>query len=206
MYEMRIIDECDMEQFGTLDSSEKTIAVLGHRWWPQKAKQQGDKISKKFLCNIRKKRNERPNVGGVSIRSRNGAPSRKGCAVRQATNEYASPPSNRVTSQPIGSGFTFFSAIGAILTCDVALTPASEITAVSRVVFHCASYSSLATTPPPPWASPPPELQPHIQYYIVGHHVPECRRPCWVHPNLLKYTLDVHLLDEKPPICTELRP
>ena len=28
-----------------------------------------------------KKRNERPDVGGVSIRSRNDAPSRKGCVV-----------------------------------------------------------------------------------------------------------------------------
>ena len=27
--EMRKIDECDMERFGTLDSSEKTIAILG---------------------------------------------------------------------------------------------------------------------------------------------------------------------------------
>ena len=54
--EMRKIDECDMEKFGTLDSSEKTIAILGDRWWPQTAKQQGDKISKKFLvCNIWKK-------------------------------------------------------------------------------------------------------------------------------------------------------
>ena len=39
----------------------------------------------KFLCKIWKKRNERPNVGGVSIRlsnrSRNGAPSRKGSVV-----------------------------------------------------------------------------------------------------------------------------
>ena len=34
----------------------------------------------KFLCNIWK-RNEHPNVEGVSIRSRNGAPSRKGCVV-----------------------------------------------------------------------------------------------------------------------------
>ena len=36
-----------------------------------------------FFCQsiIWKKRNERPNVGGVSIRSRNGAPSRKGCVV-----------------------------------------------------------------------------------------------------------------------------
>ena len=28
-----------------------------------------------------KKRNERPNIGGVSVRSRNGAPLRKGCVV-----------------------------------------------------------------------------------------------------------------------------
>ena len=43
--EMRKIDECDIENFGTLDSGEKTIAILGDRWWPQKAKQQGDKTS-----------------------------------------------------------------------------------------------------------------------------------------------------------------
>ena len=43
---MRKIDECDMEKFDTLDSSDETIAVLGDRWWPQTAKQQGDKISK----------------------------------------------------------------------------------------------------------------------------------------------------------------
>ena len=41
----------------------------------------GYRISKQFLCSIWKKRNERPNVGGVSIRSRNGAPSRKGRVV-----------------------------------------------------------------------------------------------------------------------------
>ena len=64
--EMRKIDESDMEKFDILDSSEKTIATLRDRWWAQTAKQQGDKISKKFRCNIRKKRNERPNVGDVS--------------------------------------------------------------------------------------------------------------------------------------------
>ena len=64
-----------MEKFSTLDSSEKTIAILGDSWWPQTAKQEGDKISKKFLCSIWKKRNERPNIGGVSTRSRNGASS-----------------------------------------------------------------------------------------------------------------------------------
>ena len=67
-----------MEKFGTLDRSEKTIAIPGDRWWPQTAEQDGDRISKQFLCSTCKKRNERPNVGGVSIRSRNGSPSRKG--------------------------------------------------------------------------------------------------------------------------------
>ena len=76
--EMRKLDVCGMEEFGRLDYSEKTIAILGDRWWPQTAKQDGDRISKQFLCNIWKERNERPNVGGISIRSRNGAPSRKG--------------------------------------------------------------------------------------------------------------------------------
>ena len=33
------------------------------------------------VINGKKKRNERPNVGSVSIRSRNGAPYRKGCVV-----------------------------------------------------------------------------------------------------------------------------
>ena len=79
--EMKEIYEYDMEEFGTLDSSEKTIAILGDRWWPQAAKREGDNIGKKFQCNIWKQRNERPTVGDVSIRSRNGAPSRKGCVV-----------------------------------------------------------------------------------------------------------------------------
>ena len=79
--ETRKLDACDMKAFGTVESSEKTITILGDRLWPQVAKQDGDRISKQFLCSIRKKRNKRPNVGGVSIRSRNGAPSRKGCVV-----------------------------------------------------------------------------------------------------------------------------
>ena len=79
--EMRKLDVCDMEEFGRLESSEKTTAILGDRWWPQTAKQDGDRVINQFLCSILKKRNERPNVGGVSIRSRKGASSRKGCAV-----------------------------------------------------------------------------------------------------------------------------
>ena len=47
--EMRDIDECDMEGFDTLDSSENTIAMLEDRWWPQAAKQKGVKISSTFL-------------------------------------------------------------------------------------------------------------------------------------------------------------
>ena len=50
--EMRKSGVCDMEEFGSLESSEKTIAILGDRWWPQAAKQHGDRINKQFLCNI----------------------------------------------------------------------------------------------------------------------------------------------------------
>ena len=34
--------ECDMEDFVTLESSEKTIVILGDRWWSQAAKQEGN--------------------------------------------------------------------------------------------------------------------------------------------------------------------
>ena len=78
--EMGKPDECAMEEIGRLESV-KTTAILGNRRWLQTAKQEGDRISKPFLCKIWKKRKERPNVGGVSIKSRNGAPSRKGCVV-----------------------------------------------------------------------------------------------------------------------------
>ena len=56
LLEKREIYECDMEEFSTLESSEKTIAILGDRWCPQKAKQEEDKISKKFLCHLWKKK------------------------------------------------------------------------------------------------------------------------------------------------------
>ena len=70
-----------MEEFGRLESSEKTIAILGDRWWPQTAKQDGDRMSIQFLCNPCEKRNERLKAGDVSMKSRNGAPPRKGCVV-----------------------------------------------------------------------------------------------------------------------------
>ena len=86
---MRKLDGCDMEEFYRLESSEKTIAILGDGWWLRTAKQDGHRMSKQFLCSIWKKRNERPNVGGVFInsRNRNGAPSRKGCVVNGQTTK-----------------------------------------------------------------------------------------------------------------------
>ena len=85
--EMRKINGCDTEEFGRLESSEKTIAILGDRWWPQTAKQEGERISKQFICDTWTKRTERPNVGGVSITSMNGAQSRKGCVVNGQMTE-----------------------------------------------------------------------------------------------------------------------
>ena len=94
----RNTDGCYMETFETLDSSEKTIAFQGGRW-PQTFKEEGDNINIDLQCiiweqrtegdNINidlqciiwEQRTERPNVGGVSVRSRNGAPSRRGCVV-----------------------------------------------------------------------------------------------------------------------------
>lgn len=64
---IREIDECNKEDFGSLDSNEKTIAFVGDGWWPQAGKQEGDKTSEKFPCNIWKHI-----VAGVSIRSGNG--------------------------------------------------------------------------------------------------------------------------------------
>ena len=60
-------------QFGRLESSEKTVAILGDKWWPQTAKHDDDRISKHFLCSMWKRRSERRNVGDVSIGSRNSA-------------------------------------------------------------------------------------------------------------------------------------
>ena len=48
--EMRKLDVCDMEDFGRLESRDKTIAILGDRWWPQTVKQDGDRISNQCLC------------------------------------------------------------------------------------------------------------------------------------------------------------
>ena len=43
--DMKKIGECGLERWGTLNTSEKTIAIPGDGWWPQTAKQEGGKIS-----------------------------------------------------------------------------------------------------------------------------------------------------------------
>ena len=101
--DMREVDGCDIEEFGALDSSEKTIAIAGDRWRPQAVKQdKGIRLVKRFYVPYGNNVRAPPTVGGVSIRSRNGVPSRKervviGRKLRQATNEYASrpPPANQ---------------------------------------------------------------------------------------------------------------
>ena len=45
--EMRKLYECDMEDFGRLEGSEKTIAIL-EDWWPRTANQEGDKTINSF--------------------------------------------------------------------------------------------------------------------------------------------------------------
>ena len=52
------LDKRGMTSFDALDSREKTIAVLEDRWWPHTAKQDGDKICRRFLCSVWKKPNE----------------------------------------------------------------------------------------------------------------------------------------------------
>ena len=47
--ETRKLGTCDMEEFDRLESSEKPIAILGDRWMPQTAKQDGSRISMQSL-------------------------------------------------------------------------------------------------------------------------------------------------------------
>ena len=64
---MRDLDKSGMKLFDALDSREKTIAILGGRWWPQTAKKDGDKICRRSFCSVWKKRNVYLAVGGVSV-------------------------------------------------------------------------------------------------------------------------------------------
>lgn len=64
--EMREVNEGGVELFDASDSSEKAMTTLRDIWWPQRSKQDGDRICKRVLGNVSKKRNEGRNVGGDS--------------------------------------------------------------------------------------------------------------------------------------------
>ena len=65
------------EKFSALDN-EKTIAILGDGWWPQKVTQEGDKVSKTF-CVMHGKKVMGAQMLEVSIKSRNSALYWNGC-------------------------------------------------------------------------------------------------------------------------------
>ena len=106
---MRDLDKNGMESFDALDSQEKTIAILGNRWWPQTAKQDGDKMCRRFLCSVWKKRNEYLNAGRVSLfgvgtvlrleRDERSMGKRR----RQAKHEYAPPPPSSLQLLHVGN-------------------------------------------------------------------------------------------------------
>ena len=65
-----------------------SLPILGDRWWPQTAKREARKYSKnENHVAYGKKRTERAIIGRVSIRSRNGAPSRKAWVVNGQTTK-----------------------------------------------------------------------------------------------------------------------
>ena len=69
--------------YTTIDNSEKAIAIYRRYMVARKGETKRDEASKSFFflppCKTWKKRNECPNSGGISIKSSDGAPYRKGC-------------------------------------------------------------------------------------------------------------------------------
>ncbi|CAN0039385.1 unnamed protein product [Sphacelaria rigidula] len=51
-----------MKSSDALDSREKTIAILGDRWWQRTAKQDGDEICEGGLCSVWKVMSCRRNI------------------------------------------------------------------------------------------------------------------------------------------------
>lgn len=70
--EMRDVTKAGMISF---------MPILGDGRWPQTPKLEEYETCKWFLCDVWQKRDEHLNVEGVSIRRRNCASARKGCAV-----------------------------------------------------------------------------------------------------------------------------
>ena len=89
-----------------LESNERAIAILGDIRCPLTAKQDRDRINQQFWWtnSTQKKGNERQNVGGVAIKSKDGVLRLESGAwstvkpLKQATNVYATP---RVGFSPV---------------------------------------------------------------------------------------------------------
>ena len=105
-------------------------------------------------CTIWKKRAERPNVGGVSIRCRNGAQSRKGCVVNcqmtETSDKWVPPPPSwhwgpalKVLSHELFEQPSLFRVVGAL-----------KYRSNHRVLFAFPSLAPegvhVVLTPPPP--------------------------------------------------------
>ncbi|CAM9301422.1 unnamed protein product [Sphacelaria rigidula] len=85
---MQDMNEGGMKSSDALDSSGKTMAVLEKIWWLQMAIQDRGKMCKRFCVKYKRNvRNEHRHVGGASIRSRDGARSRRGCIVNGQTTK-----------------------------------------------------------------------------------------------------------------------
>ena len=78
---MRQIYEHGMKKLRTLYSSEKRPLYWEKGGGHKRRNRKGIRQAQKYSCKIWKKCTERPHVGGASIRSRNDAPSPKGCVV-----------------------------------------------------------------------------------------------------------------------------
>ena len=79
---MKVTVESDMKELDLFDKSERTIAILGDRWWPPAAEQEQDKKPKPFPRKKWNQRSARLTIGGVYIRGRNGASSLKAMGGR----------------------------------------------------------------------------------------------------------------------------
>ena len=84
--ETRDVSEGGMKSFDALDRWEKKIAILEINGDQRRRNRTGIRYVE-GSCVVWKKRNEYLVVGGVSVRSRNGDPSRKGCVVNGQTTK-----------------------------------------------------------------------------------------------------------------------
>ena len=117
----------------------------------------GDRISKQFLCGIWKKLDKRPNVGGVSTRSRNGATSQKGCMVNgqmtKTSNKWLPPPLYTYTQPKFRRNIPL--KVPPLLYLLRVLPPLPSFLALASLSpFHLLLiyilFSFLSCTPPPP--------------------------------------------------------